>query len=238
MQKKNKPLGGAAHSYQFIANMHRWKYSALAAAAVAFMGLHAPDALALALGPITVQSALGEPLRAEIDLPQITPAEAESLRAITAAPETFRAQGLEYSSTANKVRMQLHRHPDGRTVLRLTSDTPVQDPFVDFVVDARWSKGHITRSYTMLFDPPTARRAPATVAAPAQMAAPANSNPGVAASPPRPAAVARAPAIERTPVLCPPAPLQPWRSGEATPRGALPATTAPRASRSTRCWWP
>ena len=203
MQKKNKPLDGAAYPYQFIAHMHRWKYSALAAAAIAFVGLHAPDAFALALGPITVQSALGEPLRAEIDLPQITPAEAESLRAVTAAPETFRAQGLEYSSTANKVRMQLHRHPDGRTVLRLTGDTPVQDPFVDFVVDARWSKGHITRSYTMLFDPPASRRAPATVAAPAQMAAPASSS-SAAASAPRPAAVARPPAVERTPATAPP----------------------------------
>lgn len=204
MQKKNKPFDGAAYPYQFIAHMHRWKYSALAAAAIAFVGLHAPDALALALGPITVQSALGEPLRAEIDLPQITPAEAESLRAVTAAPETFRAQGLEYSPTANKVRMQLHRHPDGRTVLRLTSDTPVQDPFVDFVVDARWSKGHITRSYTMLFDPPASRRAPATVAAPAQMAAPATSSPSAAASAPRPAAVARPPAVERAPATAPP----------------------------------
>lgn len=176
--------------------MHRWKYSALAAAAVAFVGLHAPDALALALGPITVQSALGEPLRAEIDLPQITAAEASSLRATTATAETFRAQGLEYSSTASKVRMQLYRRPDGRSVLRLTSDTPVQDPFVDFVVDARWNQGHITRSYTMLFDPPTARRAPATVAAPAQIAPPAQAS-SSAVRPPRPAAMARAPATER-----------------------------------------
>lgn len=195
MQKKNTSLYEAAATYKFIANMYRWKYSALAAAAAAFLGLHAPSAFALALGPITVQSALGEPLRAEIELPQITPEEADSLRAATAAPEVFRAQGLEYSSTANKVRMQLHRRPDGRTVLRLSSSTPVQDPFVDFVVDARWNKGHITRSYTMLFDPPALRRAPVTVAAPAQMAAPASS-PSVPAARTRPAVVARAPVAE------------------------------------------
>lgn len=208
--------------------MPRWKYSALAAAAVAFVGLHAPDALALALGPITVQSALGEPLRAEIDIPQITPAEADSLRATTASPEAFRAQGLEYSSTAGKVRMQLHRHPDGRAVLRLRSDVPVQEPFVDFVVDARWSNGHISRSYTMLFDPPTSRRAPATVAAPAQTtpsAAPPSRNPS---RPARAAAPAPSQEVERTSAPAP-------RSADASASVAVrPGDTAGRIANSHR----
>ena len=64
----------------------------LAAAAVVSVALPASEAWALALGRVNVQSALGEPLRAEIDLPQITPAEAEALKATTASPEVFRAQ--------------------------------------------------------------------------------------------------------------------------------------------------
>lgn len=52
---------------------------------MATLGLYAADASALALGQITVQSALGEPLRAEIELPQISPAEADTLRASPAA---------------------------------------------------------------------------------------------------------------------------------------------------------
>jgi hypothetical protein len=83
--------------------MHRWKFSVLAAAAVACSGFYASDASALALGRITVQSALGEPLRAEIDLPQITPAEADTLRATAAAPEVFRAQGMEYTQAMNNL---------------------------------------------------------------------------------------------------------------------------------------
>ena len=84
--KNSNPLHRASKPKQLIATMHRWKFSALAAAAVAAAGLHAPDALALSLGPITVQSALGEPLRAEINLPQVTPAEADSLRVTPASP--------------------------------------------------------------------------------------------------------------------------------------------------------
>ncbi|WP_305806844.1 hypothetical protein, partial [Stenotrophomonas sp. YIM B06876] len=69
MKKNNGPLDRAATPHQLMSTMHRWKHSALAAAVVASAGLYASNALALALGPITVQSALGEPLRAEIDLP-------------------------------------------------------------------------------------------------------------------------------------------------------------------------
>ncbi|NMM80508.1 hypothetical protein B2J86_06125 [Acidovorax sp. SRB_14] len=167
----------------------------LAAAAALSLGVYAPDASALALGTITVQSALGEPLRAEIDLPQITPAEAESLRASTAPPEVFRAQGMEYSTTAPQVQMQLQRRADGRTVLRLSSSNPVNDPFLDLVVNATWGAGRISRSYTLLLDPPTARKAPASPAALPQAAAPA-------ASPARSAAAAApraAPAARPTP---------------------------------------
>ena len=183
MKKNNGLLKRAINSHPLMASMHCWKYSALAMAAAITVGLYAPDAAALSLGPITVQSALGEPLRAEIDLPQITAAEAESLQASTASVDAFRAQGMEYSPIANQVQMKLHRRPDGRSVLRLSGNSPVNDPFVDLVVEARWSSGHITRSYTMLFDPPSLRRTPATVTAAAQTTAPAPS----AAPAPRPA---------------------------------------------------
>lgn len=172
--KNNTRCGNAPNSYPVMATMHRWKYSALAAAALASVALYAPDASALALGPVTVQSSLGEPLRAEIALPSITPAEAGSLKVNTAAPEVFRSQGMDYSGAAAQVRMALQRKPDGSSVLRLSSNAPVNEPFVDLVIDATWATGRITRSYTMLFDPPTMRRpAPAVTAAP-QISAPAS----------------------------------------------------------------
>ncbi len=162
-------------------SLPRWKHSALAAALlVACAGFYSPLANALTLGTITVQSALGEPLRAEIDLPQITSAEADSLRASTALPDVFRAQGMEYSPIASQMRVELKRRSDGRMVLGLTGNRPVNEPFVDLVIDARWSAGQVTRSYTMLFDPPAPRRQQATtdgVAAPS-LSAPAT-NAGV-----------------------------------------------------------
>lgn len=199
MTKKAPLVRAAKNPHQLLANMHRWKFSVLAAAAVVSAGFYAPDASALALGRITVQSALGEPLRAEIDLPQITPAEADTLRATAAAPEVFRAQGMEYTQTMNNLQIQLQRRPDGTAVLRLTSDRPVNEPFLDLVLDANWGTGRLVRSYTMLFDPPALRRpAPAVTASP-QISAPAvQAAPAVRApAAPRPAESAAAPAPPR-----------------------------------------
>ena len=53
-----------------------WKASALAIAVAALGGFASIDAQALALGRIVVQSALGEPLRADIDIPEINAEEA------------------------------------------------------------------------------------------------------------------------------------------------------------------
>lgn len=208
-------MTGHPTPYQLMATMHRWKHSALAAAVVTTLGLYVADASALALGPITVQSALGEPLRAEIELPQITPAEANSLRANTAPPEVFRSQGLEYSPSVPQMRVQPQRRADGTMVLRLSSDRPINDPFVDLVIDATWGAGRITRSYTMLFDPPTARRAPVAVTA----------APQTTVQPPAQAAQALAPAPGATPapvrVLAP----------EPLPALAAPPAPAPAPER-------
>ena len=167
--------------------MQRWKLSALAAATLALSSLSATDAWALALGRITVQSALGEPLRAEVEIPQLSAAEADSLQAAIASPATFRAQGMEYTGTANSVRVQVQKRANGSTILKLSSFQPVNDPFVDLVIDANWASGKLQRNYTLLLDPPSSRRA-APAPTTAAHAAPA---PTPAVTPARPAAATR-----------------------------------------------
>ena len=143
-------------------NSPRWRIGVLASA-VAFLGsLASIEAHALALGRITVQSALGEPLRAEVDIADINPEEAASLKAGVASPETFKAAGLEYNAVlASGLDVRLQRRPDGRAYLRLTSNRPVTEPFVDLIIEANWASGRISRDYTMLLDPPNLRSAAA-----------------------------------------------------------------------------
>lgn len=144
-----------------IAKSHRWQKTALAAAAIALLGLSGTGAYALSLGRLTVQSALGEPLRAEIDIPEITAEEAASLKAGVASPDAFVAAGLDYSPAMSSLQASLQRRADGRAYLRLSSERTINDPFVDLILEASWSQGRIVRDYTLLFDPPALRKAPA-----------------------------------------------------------------------------
>lgn len=147
-----------------IPKSHRWQKTAVAAAAIALLGLSTNGAWALSLGRITVQSALGEPLRAEIEVPEINAEEAASLKTSIASPAAFAAAGLEYNAAMASLQATLQRRADGRAYIRLSSDRPVNDPFVDMIVEASWSSGRILRDYTMLFDPPVLRK-PAPVSA-------------------------------------------------------------------------
>ena len=141
-----------------IAKSHCWQKTAVAIAAVALLSVPVSDALALSLGRVTVLSALGEPLRAEIDIPSISSDEAASLKATVASPDAFIAAGLDYNPAMSSLRATLQQRPDGRSYIRLSSDRAINDPFVDMILEASWSSGRIVRDYTMLFDPPAFRK--------------------------------------------------------------------------------
>jgi len=143
-----------------------WRLGALAGAVALLGTLAGNPAHALGLGRITVQSALGEALRAEIDVPEITVEEAASLRVGVASADAFKAAGLEYTAAVVGVQVSLQKRPDGRSFLRLSSSRPVTEPFVDLILEASWASGRVVRDYTMLFDPPNLRQAAATPVAP------------------------------------------------------------------------
>ena len=163
---------------------HRWHKTAIAAAATSLICLWAPNAVALSLGSITVQSALGEPLRAEIDVPDINAEEASSLKASVASPEAFRAAGLDYNPAMSGLRVSLQRRADGRAYIRLSSDKPVNEPFIDMILEANWSSGRIVRDFTMLFDPPNLRAGSVPAATPAQITAAPSGTPSAPTSSP------------------------------------------------------
>ena len=168
-------------------------------------GLAGTNAHALALGRLTVQSALGEPLRAEIDIPDINAEEAASLHATVASPNAFKAAGLEYNPAVSHLQISLQRRPDGRSYLSLRSDRAVNDPFIDVILEANWSSGRIVRDYTMLFDPNMTRQL-----APVQPTAPQ-----VLSSTLMPAPSSATPAARRTRVAPAPRPANAAGSGAA-----------------------
>lgn len=167
---------------------------AIAAAVVLCTGLaQVGEAQALALGRIVVQSALGEPLRAEIDVPDINADEAASLRVGLASGEAFRAAGMDFNPALSSLQISLQRRANGTAFLRLTSSRPVNEPFVDMIVEANWASGRIVRDYTLLLDPPNLRTATPVAPLPAAVAT-------------QPAPPAQPPVARPTPPLAPVAP--------------------------------
>ena len=173
-----------------IAKSQRWQKTAMAAATAAVLGLWAANAMALSLGRITVQSSIGEPLRAEIDIADINAEEASTLKASVASPDAFRAAGLEYNAAMSGLQVSMQRRPDGRAFIRISSDRTINEPFVDMIIEASWASGRIVRDYTMLFDPPNLRAgSPAAPTAAQVPAAPtAASRPQAAAAATQPGA--------------------------------------------------
>jgi pilus assembly protein FimV len=158
-----------------------------------------------------VQSTLGEPLKAEIDILDINAEEAASLVSKVAPPESFQAAGLEYNPALSSLRVSLQRRPDGRTYLRLSSDRTVGEPFVDMILETSWNSGRIVRDYTMLFDPPGLRNQVAGAPGAAQLPAPAPGRASAASKTARAATQAETTPVAPRPMATPrePAPIKP-----------------------------
>lgn len=166
-------------------------------------------ATAAGLGRLTVLSALGQPLSAEIEIVSLQAGEEESLAVRLAPIEAFRQANIEFNSALVSMRLAIDKRA-GKPVVRLTSSQPFQEPFIDLLVELSWTTGRLVREYTFLLDPPEFK-APAPVAASPAAAPVARPEP---LAPARPAA-----RIEERPIAAP-----------AAPRAAAPAT--PRAAGS------
>jgi pilus assembly protein FimV len=110
-------------------------------------------AQAAGLGRLVVFSALGQPLRAEIEV-TATRQELIDMKPRLASAETFKQAGLEYAAVLPGVRFNLERRPNGQAVIKLTSDRPINDPFLDMLLELNWATGRLVREYTILLDPP------------------------------------------------------------------------------------
>jgi pilus assembly protein FimV len=141
-------------------------------------------AQAAGLGKIAVFSALGQTLRAEIEV-SATREELSDMKAQLASPDAFKQAGLDYAATPLGIRFSLDKRANGQSVIKLTSDRAINDPFVDLLLELTWPTGRLVREYTFLLDPPE-------VAAKAAAVAPAAARPASAAI--RPAAPERSPA--------------------------------------------
>jgi len=119
------------------------------------------SAQALTLSRPVVQSKQGEALRAEIDVSEITIAEQIELQATIASPEIYKATKVEaplVNGQPLEVQVQLLRRDHGSPYLKITSQQPITNNFVDLLIDLRWATGRLLRDVSLSIDDGNAKK--------------------------------------------------------------------------------
>ena len=110
---------------------------------------------ALGLGKLTVQSGLGQPLSATIELTSAQKDELDTLRARIADPAVYRDNNVQYPAAMSRARIVVEQTANGAPYLRVTTSQAVNDAFLDLLVELNWATGRVVRDYTFLLDPPS-----------------------------------------------------------------------------------
>src|SRR3970282_35079 len=76
---------------------------------------------AAGLGRITVLTAIGQPLIAEIELVAVSPQELSSLSARLALPDAYRQANLQYNVALTGARLTIEKRPNGQSYLKIVS---------------------------------------------------------------------------------------------------------------------
>lgn len=122
---------------------------AIAAASALSSGL----AQALELGEVTLKSAPGQPLAAEIELRDVGNLTAPEIVPSLASPEEFNKAGVDRQAYLGQLQFTPVIVPGGRSVIQVTSNAPLPDPLVKFLVQVIYPAGRLMRDYSVLVDP-------------------------------------------------------------------------------------
>ena len=116
--------------------------------------LYTGTTLAVGFGDITLKSVLNEPLHAEIGLNNLGGLKNSEMRAQLGSAAAFSRAGISRDSHLTELDFSIIDNIWGERVISITSDKPVVEPFLDFLVQLEWPGGRIMREYTVLLDLP------------------------------------------------------------------------------------
>ena len=171
---------------------------------------------ALGLGNIKMDSALNEPLKAEIELLSATKEDVKGLEVRLASREAFLRAGVDRSVLLSRIKFNVVKHGSKYFVV-LTTPQPIREPFLNFLVELNWKNGRMLREYTVLLDPADRMQQQRVAQAP-------ETTPPVSAPVPTPAPTSAAAEAQPEPM---PAPTSPFMAEPESPAPApAPAETA------------
>ncbi|MGK0271127.1 MAG: pilus assembly protein FimV [Cocleimonas sp.] len=138
---------------------------------------------ALSLGGIESKSSLNQPFQGRINLLQTSPSEVQNLRIRVASPEVFNRVGIDRPAFLNSIRFRTAVQ-NGKPVILVSSNQPINEPFLNFLLEVSWPNGQLLKEYTVLLDPPVLLRPNTAIA---------SNNAGIRAEPRAQGQIKRAP---------------------------------------------
>lgn len=118
------------------------------------LGLLTPlPSYAFGLGQITLHSALNEPFRAEIAVNALRDDERGNLEVRLASTQDFERAGLDRNFLLTQLKFEVVEEANSTRIM-VTSDVPIKEPFLGFLLAATTGQGKLLREYTVLLDPP------------------------------------------------------------------------------------
>ena len=126
--------------------------------------------MALGLGEMTLDSYLNEPLKARVDLLNVGGLHEDQIRVRLATTEDFKRMGVDRAYFLTSITFDVEIDDNGRARIAITSEDPVLEPYLDFILEARWPSGRLLREYTVLVDPPVFDDATPVVSASSRVA--------------------------------------------------------------------
>jgi pilus assembly protein FimV len=170
--------------------------------------LCSPTVRAAELGPLTVSSDFGQPMRALIEVGDLSPNDAQGAVAMIASPDTYRELGVPYPSSLQGASAKLVPAADERWAIRIEGRAAVVEPDFNMVVSLITIQGRQLRNYRLMQSHAPSAGDQAAAAPEAARAVPVR-EPMVAAGPPIAAPPVAAPPVAAEPRLPAVRPLQP-----------------------------
>lgn len=110
--------------------------------------------VALGLGEIKLNSALNEPLNAQIQLLNVGELTELEMLVGLASQQDFSNAGVERPFSLTDLRFEIDLSNPKNPVVQVTSRKPIREPYLDFLVEMDWPAGRLLREYTLLLDLP------------------------------------------------------------------------------------
>ena len=143
---------------------------------------------ALGLGELSSKSNLNQNFQGEIALLSVKPDELDTVRVKLADQAAFARAGVDRPFYLSLLKFEPLITERGKPVIGVTSEFPIREPFLNFLVEVNWPNGRLLREYTVLLDPPTTTRRRPPVVKPAAKQARSEQPAPASSTPARPAA--------------------------------------------------